>query len=66
MKRLLKKLKKENKKLDKKIVKLNNFIDGNIFETLSKEIQNLLSIQVLTMAAYSNTLHARIEFIEDL
>ncbi len=57
-------LKKEFKELNKKLEKLNDFIETQDFEKLSDEMRNLLMIQVTAMATYSNILSARIKYLE--
>ena len=57
-------LKKEFKELNKKLEKLNDFIETQDFEKLSDEMRNLLMIQITAMATYSNVLSARIEYLK--
>jgi len=57
-------LKKEFKELNKKLEKLNDFIETQDFEKLSDEMRNLLMIQITAMATYSNVLSARIKYLE--
>lgn len=57
---IVKKLKKEQKELNKKIRDLDAFMDTAQFEMIPTNHKDLLSIQLLQMAAYSNTLNARI------
>ena len=56
-------LKKEHKQLDKKLTKLVEFNQSDEFATLSEEMQRLLSIQETIMAAYSNVLVARLDYL---
>ena len=56
-------LKKEHKQLDKKLIKLVEFNQSDGFNTLSDEMKRLLSIQETVMAAYSNVLVARLDYL---
>lgn len=64
--KLIKKLKKERDKLDKKLLKLIFFItDQEINQTISDNQLNLLKIQHDAMANYSNVLEMRINDLEE-
>ena len=65
-KELIKKLKKEQAELDKKMLKLLFFItDQEINQTISDYQLNLLKIQHDAMANYSNVLGMRISDLEE-
>ena len=65
-KKLIKKLKKEQAKLDKKLLKLAIFIvDQEDSQTISDLQFNLLNVQRDVMANYSNVLRMRINDLED-
>jgi len=50
----------EKKELDKRINKLNVFLDGDVFNKLSTKEQKLLNLQCVLMEEYSNILNDRI------
>lgn len=50
--------------LDKNIVKLISFIDGEVFATLRETDQSLLVQQCSVMQEYSNILNERINYIQ--
>ncbi|WP_270627880.1 crAss001_48 related protein [Limosilactobacillus mucosae] len=61
-KELIKKLKKEQAKLDKKLLKLAIFLmDQEDSQTVSDLQLNLLNVQRDAMSAYSNVLEMRID-----
>lgn len=61
-KELIKKLKKEQAKLDKKLLKLAIFLmDQEDSQTISNLQLNLLNVQRDAMSAYSNVLEMRID-----
>ena len=61
-KELIKKLKKEQAKLDKKLLKLAIFLmDQEDNQTVSDLQLNLLNVQRDAMSAYSNVLEMRID-----
>lgn len=61
-KELIKKLKKEQAKLDKKLLKLVIFLmDQEDSQTISDLQLNLLNVQRDAMSAYSNVLEMRID-----
>lgn len=61
-KELIKKLKKEQAKLDKKLLKLVIFLmDQEDSQTISDLQLNLLNVQCDAMSAYSNVLEMRID-----
>nr|DAL22599.1 MAG TPA_asm: hypothetical protein [Caudoviricetes sp.] len=61
-KELIKKLKKEQDKLDKKLLKLVIFLmDQEDSQTISDLQLNLLNVQRDAMSAYSNVLEMRID-----
>ncbi len=65
-KELIKKLKKEQDELNKKMLKLLFFIaDQEINQTISDYQLNLLKIQHDAMANYSNVLEMRINDLEE-
>ena len=65
-KKLIKKLKKEQAKLNKKLLKLAIFIvDQEDSQTISDLQFNLLNVQRDVMANYSNVLRMRINDLED-
>ena len=65
-KELIKKLKKEQAKLDKKLLKLAIFIvDQEDSQTISDLQLNLLNVQRDTMSNYSNVLRMRINDLEE-
>lgn len=65
-KELIKKLKKEQDKLDKKLLKLASFIaDQQDSQTISKYHLNLLREQFNAMWKYSEVLGMRINDLED-
>ena len=65
-KELIKKLKKEQDKLDKKLFKLASFIiDQEDSQTISDLQLNLLNIQRDAMSVYSNILGMRINDLEE-
>ncbi len=51
----------EKKELDEKISKLETFTQGELFSTLDKDDQTLLSQQLDVMNSYSEILGKRIE-----
>jgi hypothetical protein len=55
----------ENKDLEEKIAKLDEFIDGEIFKTLPKDEQDRLVAQSAAMTNYSDILYTRISAFED-
>lgn len=64
-KELIKKLKKEQAKLDRKLLKLALFIiDQEDSQTVSDLQLNLLNVQRDAMLAYSNVLEMRIDDLE--
>ena len=64
-KKLIKKLKKEQDKLNKKLWKLRFFIaDQEDSQTISNYQLNLLIVQRDAMLAYSNVLEIRIDDLE--
>lgn len=64
-KELIKKLKKEQAKLDKKLLKLAIFLmDQEDSQTVSDLQLNLLNVQRDAMSAYSNVLEMRIDDLE--
>lgn len=64
-KELIKKLKKEQAKLDKKLLKLAIFLmDQEDNQTVSDLQLNLLNVQRDAMSAYSNVLEMRINDLE--
>lgn len=64
--KLIKKLKKEQDDLNKKMLKLLFFIaDQEINQTISDNQLNLLKIQHDAMANYSNVLEMRINDLEE-
>ncbi len=60
----LQRIKKENKKLNKKLLRLHHFIESDEFTTLFELNQNLLITQLTIMAAYSNILGTQIDLAE--
>lgn len=65
-KELIKKLKKEQAKLDKKLLKLAIFLMGQEdSQTISNLQLNLLYAQSDAMSAYSNVLEMRINDLEE-
>ena len=65
-KELIKKLKKEQDKLDAKLWKLHFFIVGQEdSQTISDNQLNLLKVQRNTMSKYSNILGMRISDLEE-
>lgn len=65
-KELIKKLKKEQAKLDKKLLKLAIFLmDQEDSQTISDLQLNLLNVQRDAMSAYSNVLEMRINDLEE-
>ena len=65
-KELIKKLKKEQAKLDKKLLKLAIFLmDQEDNQTVSDLQLNLLNVQRDAMSAYSNVLEMRINDLEE-
>lgn len=65
-KELIKKLKKEQAKLDKKLLKLAIFLmDQEDSQTVSDLQLNLLNVQRDAMSAYSNVLEMRISDLEE-
>lgn len=65
-KELIKKLKKEQAKLDKKLLKLLFFIaDQEESQTISDYHLNLLKVQHDAMSKYSNVLGMRINDLEE-
>ena len=61
-KELIKKLKKEQAKLDKKLLKLVIFLMGQEDSQTISDLQlNLLNVQRDAMSAYSNVLEMRID-----
>lgn len=65
-KELIKKLKKEQAKLDKKLLKLATFLmDQEDSQTVSDLQLNLLNVQRDAMSAYSNVLEMRINDLEE-
>ncbi len=64
-KELIKKLKKEQAKLDKKLLKLAIFLmDQEDSQTVSDLQLNLMNVQRDAMSAYSNVLEMRIDDLE--
>lgn len=64
-KELIKKLKKEQAKLDKKLLKLAIFLmDQEDNQTVSDLQLNLMNVQRDAMSAYSNVLEMRIDDLE--
>lgn len=65
-KELIKKLKKEQDKLDKKLLKLAIFLmDQEDSQTISDLQLNLLNVQRDAMSAYSNVLEMRIDDLKE-
>lgn len=65
-KELIKKLKKEQAKLDRKLLKLAIFIiDQEDNQTISDLQLNLLNVQRDDMSAYSNVLEMRIDDLKE-
>lgn len=65
-KELIKKLEKEQYKLDKKLFKLASFIiDQEDSQTISDLQLNLLNVQRDAMSAYSNVLEIRIDDLKE-
>lgn len=65
-KELIKKLEKEQYKLDKKLFKLASFIiDQEDSQTISDLQLNLLNVQRDAMSAYSNVLEMRIDDLKE-
>lgn len=65
-KELIKKLKKEQDKLNKKLLKLAIFLMGQEDSQTVSDLQlNLLNVQRDAMSAYSNVLGMRISDLED-
>lgn len=65
-KELIKKLKKEQAKLDKKLLKLAIFLmDQEDSQTVSDLQLNLLNVQRDAMSAYSNVLGMRIDDLKE-
>ena len=65
-KELIKKLKKEQAKLDKKLSKLAIFLmDQEDSQTISDLQLNLLNVQRDAMSAYSNVLEMRIDDLKE-
>lgn len=65
-KELIKKLKKEQAKLDRKLLKLAIFIiDQEDNQTISDLQLNLLNVQRDAMSAYSNVLEMRIDDLKE-
>lgn len=65
-KELIKKLKKEQAKLDKKLLKLAIFLmDQEDSQTISDLQLNLLNVQCDAMSAYSNVLEMRIDDLNE-
>ncbi len=65
-KELIKKLKKEQAKLDKKLLKLAIFLmDQEDSQTISDLQLNLLNVQRDAMSAYSNVLEMRIDDLNE-
>lgn len=65
-KELIKKLKKEQAKLDKKLLKLAIFLmDQEDSQTISDLQLNLLNVQRDAMSAYSNVLEMRIDDLKE-
>lgn len=65
-KELIKKLKKEQAKLDKKLLKLVTFLmDQEDSQTISDLQLNLLNVQRDAMSAYSNVLEMRIDDLKE-
>jgi len=56
-----KRLQVEMKELEEKFYKLDDFIDGKIFDTLEREDKNLLIMQLQTMRQYVFILHTRFD-----
>ena len=51
---------KELAKLDAKIVKLNEYIENDVFNEIDDLQKDLLMAQIAAMATYSNILNARL------
>lgn len=65
-KKLIKKLKKEQAKLDRKLLKLAIFLmDQEDSQTISDLQLNLLNVQRDAMSAYSNVLEMRIDDLKE-
>lgn len=65
MRNLKDELKRERKKLNKKLARLVNFLESKQLSGVSGSHQDLLEIQATAMATYSNVLGARIQIIKD-
>ena len=60
----IKQVKKERKKLNKKLTKLVEFLESDEASNLSTDMYNLLQVQTTIMAAYVNILNTRLDYID--
>lgn len=60
----VKKLKKEQKKLELKLISLNEFFNSKEFYNLEPNHQDLISIQICNMEAYNKCLIKRLTMID--
>lgn len=64
-KKLIKSIKQENNELCGKIQRLNQFMNTPGFEAGPQSHKDLLEVQLIAMATYSNTLKARVNDLKD-
>ena len=65
MRNLKDKLKRERKRINKRLARLVGFLESEQLNAVSSSHQDLLEIQATAMATYSNVLGARIQIIKD-